>query len=338
MELLNDRARRRASIACAVAMTVLAAGCVLIGELGRGVRRYAFAHADHVSDEGLACIDCHPGAVDGEHPGMPAPEVCADCHASIDASKAPEARVDAWYDAGAYRAAHAEAQSSEILFPHARHAAAMACGTCHAGIEKDRDVARREPATMDDCTACHAKEDAPNACTTCHAELRRETAPASHAADWPRHHGLVVRSLSERTADRCELCHTEAGCLQCHKEEEPASHTLHFKERGHALMASLDRDNCAACHTTDTCDRCHREVLPRTHVGNWSSTFAGHCLGCHFPLREEGCVACHKATPGHRSTPKPPDHTPVMICRQCHGLVAALPHADKGDDCNACHP
>jgi menaquinone reductase, multiheme cytochrome c subunit len=338
MELLNSRARRRASFACAALMALSAAGCMLIDQLGGGVRRYAFSHAEHVSDDGLACIDCHPGAVDGERPGMPALEVCAECHATLDASKPPELRADALYSDGVFRAAHAGAQSSEIVFPHALHAAAMACGTCHRGIEHDRDVARLERLSMDECTACHAKEKAPNECSTCHVELRREVEPPSHAADWERHHGQVVRSLGESTGDRCELCHTEAGCLQCHKEREPMSHTLHFRERGHALLASLDRESCAACHTTDTCDRCHREALPRSHMGNWSSSFAGHCLGCHFPLREEGCITCHKSMPGHRSTPKPPDHTPVMICRQCHGLVAALPHADKGDDCNGCHP
>jgi hypothetical protein len=102
----------------------------------------------------------------------------------------------------------------------------------------------------------------------------------------------------------------------------------------------IDRDNCAACHRSDSCDRCHQETLPRNHTGMWGGTVSNHCLTCHFPLQAEACSTCHKATPSHLATPKPsvPPHHPAMNCRQCHGVTASLPHAEKGDNCNLCHP
>jgi hypothetical protein len=78
-----------------------------------------------------------------------------------------------------------------------------------------------------------------------------------------------------------------------------------------------------------------------SHTGNWGSPRNNHCLGCHEPLRNEGCVACHSSTPSHAlANPKPPDHNAAMNCRQCHipgGVQPPMPHVDNGDNCNACH-
>jgi len=340
MELLRRTGGRRARLTC-VALTLMllcAAGCVLLDGFGPAQRRFAFAHALHGADQGLTCLGCHADAQAGDAPGLPSPDTCAVCHDELDAAAPPERAVATLFDGEDFRAAHAGRQSAEIVFSHALHAARLECNTCHRGIESNQDVLTLGAATMDDCTACHAREKVANECATCHREVTQAWKPPSHAADWERGHGLAVRSLSDASTDDCALCHTESSCLICHKEEPPRSHTHHFRQRGHAIQAALDRQNCAACHEPDSCDACHREVQPKSHTGSFSGTLSTHCLGCHFPLNSQGCATCHTALPGHMATPKPPDHTPVMNCRQCHGFLAPLPHVDKGDDCNACHP
>jgi len=331
------RRSRTARYACVLGMLLSASGCMLLDAFG-GTRRYAFEHATHVKGEGLSCADCHDDALAMDELAAPRAETCSSCHDALDAQAEPDRRVASLFGESGFRAAHASAQSAEVRFPHGLHAQRFTCAECHPGLSSNEDVRALEPMAMQACTDCHAREKAPNACSTCHTTIDDVWTPPSHETAWTAHHGLVARSASERTADRCSLCHQESTCLACHADEQPKNHTLLFRERAHGVVAALDRQNCAACHTPDTCDRCHREERPRSHTASFGGSFAGHCLGCHLPLREEGCVTCHKSTPGHRATPKPDDHTPVMNCRQCHGIVAALPHADKGDDCNACHP
>jgi hypothetical protein len=337
MEILSIGRRIRSRVALLLALVLWATGCMLLDHFAGGERRFAFAHAAHSGDQALPCASCHADALVQDAPGMPAPEGCAVCHEELDAAKPEARRIAGLFDGDQFRAAHAQVLAGELVFSARAPRRQAGLRACHAGIEKNTDVRELEPLTMDDCTRCHASQSVASECSTCHKEIRRELAPGTHEENWKRQHGRVVRSHAQETIQRCSMCHTESSCLQCHKEEAPQSHTQYFRDRGHAMLASLDRQSCVACHTSDSCDRCHSEVRPPTHVGNWGGTLSTHCLSCHFPLTSAGCVACHKSTPDHLSTPKPDDHTPVMICRQCHGFVAPLPHVDKGDDCNACH-
>jgi hypothetical protein len=70
----------------------------------------------------------------------------------------------------------------------------------------------------------------------------------------------------------------------------------------------------------------------------WGGKRSRHCLNCHQPLRPDspdGCGVCHKGTPSHDRAPRQPGwHTPDMQCLLCH---SPLPHADNGQNCNACH-
>jgi hypothetical protein len=317
---------------------LVVAGCVLVESL-REERRFAFSHELHVGQEELDCFSCHETALMVDDPGMPAPDGCLACHDALDGEKPAERRVAALFAGERFRAARVAALEDELVFSHALHAKSVAeCSTCHAGIESSRAVGPELALAMDDCTACHERRAAPNECATCHREIDEGWAPASHLHNWRKAHGPVSRGPVVRAADDCALCHTEASCARCHMQEPPESHNNHFRQRGHGLLAMMDRDGCAACHRSDACDRCHQEALPRSHTGLWGGTVSNHCLTCHFPLQAEACATCHKATPSHLATPKPPGHHPAMNCRMCHGVTEPLPHVEKGDDCNLCHP
>jgi hypothetical protein len=344
MALLNRIAssgpRTRAALHFVV-LLVLCAGCAWLNSLSGGPKRFAFSHAIHVVDEKLDCVMCHENLGVSDEPGMPVLDTCATCHDEIDEKKPQAQHVSTLFAKDQFVAAHASRLDKEQIFSHKAHVKQVkSCDACHAGIEHNQAISADIAVPMASCTACHAERKVASGCQTCHREIREDTAPASHAQDWKRFHGHVVRAGSVATADSCQLCHTESTCVQCHKEEAPQSHNEFFRLRSHGLMARMDRANCAVCHAPDSCDECHHDTRPLSHNGAWGSTRNSHCLSCHFPLQGEGCLVCHKSTPGHlAAAPKPqvPPHSPAMNCRQCHGISAPLPHFDKGDDCNACH-
>jgi hypothetical protein len=332
-----------------------AAGCMLAGR-GDARAKFAFSHEKHVVEQHLECINCHADAGRLDKPGLPSPDACSVCHDEVDAQKPPEKSIATLFDGETYRASHAASLAGEIVFSHKRHAAAIQCSACHRGIESNERIVPSMHLAMSDCTSCHAERHvaqpavsagaaaggASSQCAVCHREVRADVAPPTHEHNWKRMHGQCVRSRSDATVDRCSLCHSDSTCVQCHREEAPENHNAFWHLRGHGLAAMADRQNCAACHEADSCARCHAESPPRNHVGMWGAPHDTHCLSCHFPLRQQGCVACHAGTPSHLSAaPKPNDpvHVRGLNCRQCHapGLTAPLPHVDNGDDCNACH-
>jgi hypothetical protein len=320
-----------------VVLAATALGCALF--TGRSDERLAFSHAVHVQEQGLECINCHEDASVSDTPGMPAPETCETCHVQLDEAKPEERRVAALFEDDVFRAVHASALADELVFSHLRHTEALEdCSACHRGIESNARIEEDKAFAMDDCTDCHAEKKVANECATCHTRVDTAWPPPSHQHSWKQQHGMVVRSKSQVTADSCVLCHQESSCTECHMIEAPQSHTNTWRQRTHGIQARMDRNSCSACHLPDACDACHAETRPRSHTGSFGAPRSRHCLGCHFPLRNEGCVTCHKETPSHqRAKPKPAWHTPAMNCRGCHGSQQPLPHVDKGDDCNLCH-
>jgi hypothetical protein len=195
--------------------------------------------------------------------------------------------------------------------------------------------------------ACH-DQYAPtkNECDTCHREIRMDRPPKSHLAGWKRTHGRMARmgELDPLPKD-CALCHKRSECDMCHRAEMPANHTNTWRLRGHGIAASFDREVCRVCHTTDSCFLCHQNTKPRTHTATWGSPFNRHCLGCHLPLQssdDQGCVVCHKSSPGHASAPPRPGNAVHMTqdpnqCRLCHTPIATVGHPDNGQSCLLCH-
>jgi hypothetical protein len=330
---------KRSAITAAVACATALAGCVLVDALVSRERPFAFNHRIHVEDEGLGCTDCHSTEGGGEVPSMPTARQCALCHDELDSEKPPERRVATLFDGNVYRAARVAGNSDEISFCHNRHTArGDDCLACHADFQTNERVSPELALDMDACVACHTERSASNACATCHVTIREDRPPPSHVADWRREHGRVVRACTGATADRCETCHAETSCESCHFATIPDSHNGHWRRRGHGLAASMDRESCATCHRPDSCDRCHQETEPLDHVGMWGAPLDRHCFACHEPLQNETCAVCHQGTPSHAlATPLPPDHSPAMNCRMCHGAGQPLPHVDNGDLCTACH-
>jgi hypothetical protein len=317
---------------------IVAASCAFLR--GGGERHLAFSHGFHVGELELDCFNCHADAFALDHPGMPAPDTCAACHDELDEEKAPERVVSSLFVDEVFAARRAGALEEEVIFSHLRHVeSGLECSACHATVERAGAVSAGMGVAMADCTSCHEARGQPAQCTTCHTSIDRGWAPENHHFAWLKNHGSRARAGAMSPATDCSLCHQTSSCSSCHLEQEPESHDTFFRRRGHAVMARIDREQCAVCHQPDSCDRCHSTTRPTSHAGSWSSARNTHCLACHFPQQAEGCVLCHGAGAGHvTGAAKPADHHPAMNCRMCHGLSAPLPHVEKGDDCNACHP
>jgi hypothetical protein len=343
MELLKTTpTRSRATRLAWIAVVLSGAGCAVFQSIGgKEVHGSDFPHRVHVDDEGLDCIDCHPGAEDQDEAGMPVLAQCRLCHEETEEATTAEQVIDRLYAADAIASSRLSALPDETIFSHVKHVATgMECAACHGEIgASDFVTSSSSPHVgMDDCMRCHAKQSAPNECATCHSVIGKDWMPASHEHAWIESHGQVALAGRDHAVDRCELCHQDSSCQACHQDMRPRSHNNYWRQRGHSVEAKMDRASCLVCHRTDYCDRCHREVQPASHAGSWGSPMSTHCFSCHMPLSDNGCIVCHRDTPSHlMAAPKPPDHLPGMNCRQCHGIEAPLPHVDNGDDCNACH-
>lgn len=343
MAVLSETiARRITPGTLLLALGLAVVGCSLgtrLGLVGRGEAPLAFSHALHYGEEGLDCVSCHATFDSEEDPGMPVLAQCMLCHEEIDAEKPPERQIATLFDGETYRAQRISALPEEVVFSHPDHALdEELCSSCHEGIEENERLDGRVAVSMDDCSSCHAKLGIASECSTCHSEIDEDHPPSTHAFDWQRVHGRVFRAGSELTANRCDLCHLERDCNDCHFSVQPENHTNYWRRRGHGITARMDRQLCYACHRTDSCDACHRETPPQSHRGMWGSTQNRHCLSCHLSTQENGCSLCHAGTPSHLlAAPQPPDHSPGMNCRQCHGISAPLPHVVNGQDCTICH-
>ncbi|MBK8976691.1 MAG: cytochrome c3 family protein [Planctomycetes bacterium] len=350
MALLNptDPARRTRRLptpkALAIGLLATVAGCAFFA-LSDADSGPAFNHKKH-AEEGLECDMCHDTVSSEDAPGMPVLDACMQCHSGIDTEETPpEKQPSAFFDAdGKLVNPRRTRLSDEVIFSHLRHVnAELDCAACHGDMTESERVDDSVAVSMADCMACHEQSSTPtrqvpNDCATCHSHLGPNGAPQTHDHNWQRRHGQVVRAHTDGLVNQCSLCHTEASCQDCHRDQQPQSHNNYFRLRGHGVHASVDRESCTACHRTDFCDRCHRESVPLSHAGSFGAPRNNHCLGCHEPLRSSSCYTCHKDAPSHRmAPPKPPDHVASMNCRLCHGVGLTLPHVDNGSDCNACH-
>jgi hypothetical protein len=331
MDVLTCRSRVRWVVGLA-GVAIVVTSC-LVGDAS--VRESRFSHAVHGGQPGLTCSLCHgqPGA----QMRMPGPQLCKPCHVELGIARERVDLDELFDESGRWRGERRARLPEEIRFDHASHAAAD-CASCHGDIAASDGVPA--PAlTKRDCMDCHAASGASEECATCHRSIDASWRPPSHGTGWAERHGLVVRACSERDVDRCELCHdAERSCNVCHREQLPRDHTNHWRVRGHGIAVRIDRTRCSTCHRSDFCDKCHEETQPRSHVGGWGAPQDRHCVSCHFPLRDTGCVTCHKATPSHAAaTPLPQDHHAAMNCRMCHGAGVRLPHPDNGSVCTVCH-
>ncbi|HLX63641.1 MAG TPA: cytochrome c3 family protein [Planctomycetota bacterium] len=312
-------------------------------------RALPFNHKVHVVGEKMKCRVCHKTAEKEELAGFPTFASCNKCHKGLDEKKPVEKRIATNYVEGktqwSYVTESKTIAPDQIKFSHKIHFdAKVQCTTCHRGVEVAKDIVPAKlHTTMFECIACHVKthvgDNVSNECKICHTQIDKKFEPQNHFVNWKQLHGREAGFLKKESQASCGLCHTEASCVACHRVEAPANHTNFWRERGHGVSADMDRAQCKVCHTEDSCLRCHQTIQPQNHRGNFSAT---HCTKCHFPLKEEGCIACHKNANSHLQAARLPmnlihKQATDATCRDCHNGLKMLPHQDDGGSCLMCH-
>jgi hypothetical protein len=334
--------RRALALALFLGLGLALAGCFVSSDDAPKTTR--FQHWSHIQ-RGLDCTDCHADAAKGARVAMPSADSCRDCHNGKEQIPADVAAAISEYIFRPAESQHARpSHYADVLFSHTAHvtSAQVSCATCHGNLSglQPNPV---EPLTMNACTTCHGARSVPTDCKTCHEVWSRDYKPPTHLALWDVRHGpasrMAMKEVTLASSESCNLCHARTSCDQCHAIQKPRNHTEAWRTRTHGLAAAMDRTSCQACHPGDSCERCHLNAPPPTsHRANYGSPRDMHCLTCHDQLSQSACNVCHKGTPDHAlAPPKPPNHTPGLNCRQCHGHGQPLLHVDNGMDCNSCH-
>jgi hypothetical protein len=328
----------------AAGLVLLVAGCVDERETPARPAGPAFSHKHHVVEEEIECNVCHKDATKGDKAGMPTLTSCGKCHTGTDEKKKPNAlQIKAFGADESPLFSKLTAVSKEVKFSHKIHAdGKVKCETCHKGIKSSKEVSSRLRLSMSDCMDCHAKvgvgAGAKDACALCHTSINRDWKPSNHRENWEQLHGRAKEFMGRNSPQRCDLCHTEKSCAECHRSNPPKDHNNFWRERGHGVTATLDRSRCNTCHTQDSCVRCHQSVTPRSHRAGWDSQ---HCTSCHLPLQRTACITCHKNVNSHAAAPTLPTNAAHRNagpndCRNCH-VGRLLPHVDNGENCLTCH-
>ncbi|MFH1863281.1 MAG: hypothetical protein ABH878_10780, partial [bacterium] len=212
-------------------------------------------HFLHVSEQGLACADCHARSTAIEQ------ETCPTCHDAVDFDE-----LLATFR-GTMTTASAPQRLPELIMHHEKHPVEVACQQCHHRFETIGAVPIRENLSMQDCMICHSDRNGPLKCAVCHGTDSPEP-PLNHHADFRKNHGIAAASNQQD----CALCHQEAYCQDCHEgiNLQGRIHPLNF-EQTHFLEALGQTQDCLVCHETrQFCVDCHRQRMVLTHPLGYS--------------------------------------------------------------------
>lgn len=135
----------------------------------------AFPHDLHASLNRMDCMYCHYSADRSGSAGMPALQMCADCHipAGVPTVRAdkPEVKklIRYWELQKPIPWVRIYDLPDHVHFPHMRHVAVnMYCQECHGPVQTGQDLALNQPLTMEWCITCHEQRGARTDCVVCH--------------------------------------------------------------------------------------------------------------------------------------------------------------------------
>jgi hypothetical protein len=117
----------------------------------------AFDHRHHVRDDGIDCMYCHQTADRAPSAGLPATDVCLNCHNQIWNNSPLLAAV--WTSHVSHRPIAWRRVTwlpDFVFFNHRIHVAkGIGCETCHGRVDLMPRVFQAEPITMGWCLDCH---------------------------------------------------------------------------------------------------------------------------------------------------------------------------------------
>jgi len=292
-----------------------------------------FDHKLHVTDNGIACKDCHTSAVksvSAKDNLNPVHNDCASCHDVNDQKNCNTCHFE-----GKYK--KVKPSSFELSFSHNFHVESQnqACENCHTGLDKvkyAKESAGEFP-RMENCYTCHDMQKATNNCEACHTNLTNLT-PKDHLKPNFLNEHKVVFGVSSSN-NNCMMCHSDNFCQVCHSpvnysgdntkenfyapyytkegvtrtdraslQKLTTVHQINYKFN-HGLDANHKGFECKTCHDPVTfCSSCHMNegdnltgVMPQSHLKPGFTTLGVNTGGgLHSELARkdiESCQSCH---------------------------------------------
>jgi len=150
------------------------AGLILLLAHFRGARAgapeqpIALSHPLHTVTIGLDCRHCHTTVEQSSFPGMPAVQVCMDCHREAVRDR-PEIRKLAGYWDRQEPIAWTQVNRlpTHVHFTHKRHVrAGVACASCHGDVGYEPRIRQARSLKMGWCIDCHRDRGASTDCCT----------------------------------------------------------------------------------------------------------------------------------------------------------------------------
>lgn len=182
-----------------------------------------FSHKIHAGDNGIDCKYCHSSARVSKTSGIPALNVCMNCHKNIsevaettaDADHSKEfydKQIQKLYDAVGWDGRAYTGESSPVkwvrvhnlpdfaYFNHSQHVtvAGVACQKCHGPVEEMEILEQHAPLTMGWCVNCHretnVKTEGNEYYTKIHEELKKK-------------YGVDQLTIAQMGGLECGKCH-----------------------------------------------------------------------------------------------------------------------------------
>lgn len=131
----------------------------------------AFPHNTHLNVVGLDCEYCHRTVAEGSFAGMPALELCMDCHQVIDAGGSSEIAtlVESFNNGEPINWTRVHQMPDHVHFVHSVHVNyGFDCAECHGDLAEMTVSEQVRDLRMGDCIDCHQENNAPTDCSVCH--------------------------------------------------------------------------------------------------------------------------------------------------------------------------
>ncbi len=151
-----------------------------------------YSHRLHAGELQIACLYCHSGAEKSRHAGIPAANVCMNCHRFVTATlgavraedelaqkeQRPMRKVVSAQLATLFQAVNSGTPVAWtrvhrlpdfVYFNHRAHVSAgVACQQCHGEVQTMERVRQASTLSMGWCVSCHRSKAASIDCSTCH--------------------------------------------------------------------------------------------------------------------------------------------------------------------------
>jgi len=170
-------------------------------------QRIQFSHKHHVGDDGIDCRYCHTSVESSAFAGIPATQICMNCHSQIWLNSPMLAPVHESYKSGTpLRWIRVYDLPDYVYFDHSIHIhKGVGCSTCHGRIDQMPLTRAVTPLIMEWCLNCHR-----------HPEEYVRPIEEIYNMEWrpPNDQQVVGRKLVQayqikdtKTLTSCSICH-----------------------------------------------------------------------------------------------------------------------------------